>query len=181
MDGYVNSQNYRMWSTENPHKYREAELHPTKVGVWCAISRPRIVGAIFFTTTITSDMYADILMQFIMLLEEDKRDSIFQQDGARPHTSKEYMAMLRRFFGDRLVSMGLCPHSRFVPLDYFLWRYQKDKIFETAVPNENVLWQRIKEEIQRIPPHTLRMVFRNFRRRAFVCKNVWGTQFQHLP
>ncbi len=70
-------------------------------------SRWRIVGSIFFMTTITSDVYAHILMQFIALLEEDERDCIFQQDGAWLHTSKELMAMLRGFFGDRLVSTGL--------------------------------------------------------------------------
>ncbi len=66
------------------------------------------------------------------------------------------------------------------PLDYFLWGYLKDKIFEAAVLNENVLCQKIVEEIQRILPHTLRMVFKNLRRWAFMCKNVLGTQFQHL-
>ncbi len=109
MDGYLNSQNYRTWSTENPHKYHEAGLHPPKVGVWCAISRQQIVGQIFFTTMITSDAYADILMQFITLFEEDERDWILQQDGAWAHTSKESMAMLHVFFGDRLVFMGLWP------------------------------------------------------------------------
>ncbi len=104
MDGYVNSQNYRKWSTENPHEYCEDRLLPSKVGVWCAISWQRVVGPIF-KTTIMSDVYADILMQFIVLLEEDERDCIFQQDEARPHTSKESMTMLLcGFFGDRLVS-----------------------------------------------------------------------------
>ncbi len=59
------------------------------------------------------------------------------------------------------------------PLDYFLWGYLKDKIFETAVPNEDVLRQRITEEIQRIPPHTLRMVFQNLRRRDSCAKMFW--------
>ncbi len=68
-----------------------------------------IVGPIFFTTTIISDVYPDILMQFIALLKEDERDCIFQQDGARLHTSKESMAMLRGFFNDRLVSTVFGP------------------------------------------------------------------------
>ncbi|XKL65621.1 hypothetical protein PGB90_009041 [Kerria lacca] len=49
LDGYINSQNYRMWSTKNPHLYRETGLHPQKIDIWCAISRNRIVGPIFFT------------------------------------------------------------------------------------------------------------------------------------
>ncbi len=92
-----------------PHEYHEAGLHPSKVGVWCAISRRQIDRPIFIMTTITSDMYSDILMQFIALLEEDERDCIFQQDGVQPHTSKESMAILCGFFGDRLVSTGLGP------------------------------------------------------------------------
>ncbi len=37
MDGYINSQDYRTWSTQNPNEYCEAGLHPSKVEVWCAI------------------------------------------------------------------------------------------------------------------------------------------------
>ncbi len=52
-------------------------------------------------------MYAGILMQFIALLEEDKRDCTFQEESAQPHTSKESTAMLRGFFGDKLIFTGL--------------------------------------------------------------------------
>ncbi len=45
--GYVNGQNYRVWSSINPHQYVETTLHPQKLGVWCAISRKRLVGHIF--------------------------------------------------------------------------------------------------------------------------------------
>jgi transposase len=38
LDGYVNSQIYRIWSAENPYAYRETRLHPKKIGVWCAES-----------------------------------------------------------------------------------------------------------------------------------------------
>ncbi len=31
LDGYINSQVYRIWSTENPHVYWEVTLHPQKV------------------------------------------------------------------------------------------------------------------------------------------------------
>ncbi len=127
------------------------------------------------------------LLQLVMWKKGGKT-KIYKKDGAWPHTLKELMVMLRGFFDDRFVSTGRYPpphhhhhHSpNLSPLDYFLWGYLKDKIFETAVPNENVLHQRITEEIQRILPHTLRMVFRNLWWWAFMCKNVLGTQFQHL-
>lgn len=46
--GYINSQNMRIWSSENPHAILETPLHPEKVGVWAAISARRIIGPIFF-------------------------------------------------------------------------------------------------------------------------------------
>lgn len=48
LEGYVNSQNMRLWSSEKPNFIEEAPLHPQKVGVWAAISRRRIIGPYFF-------------------------------------------------------------------------------------------------------------------------------------
>jgi hypothetical protein len=35
---YVNGQNNRIWSAENPQTFHERLLHSLKVGVWCAVS-----------------------------------------------------------------------------------------------------------------------------------------------
>ncbi len=43
----VNSQNYGIWLTNNPHIFEEISLHPVKVGVWCTISKHRVVAPIF--------------------------------------------------------------------------------------------------------------------------------------
>lgn len=48
LDGYINSQNMRMWSTEKPNFVVEVPLYPQKIGVWAAVSRRRIVGPYFF-------------------------------------------------------------------------------------------------------------------------------------
>jgi len=45
---YVNSQNTRIWEAENPHTVHEEPLHSQKIGVWCGVSRRRIIGPIFF-------------------------------------------------------------------------------------------------------------------------------------
>lgn len=52
LDGYVNSQNMRFWSSENPHQFVETPLHPVKLGLWVAISRRRIVPIFFFMKTL---------------------------------------------------------------------------------------------------------------------------------
>ncbi|GFT64863.1 hypothetical protein TNCV_2256841 [Trichonephila clavipes] len=36
-NGYVNKQNYRIWSEANPQVYVETPLHPEKLTVWCAL------------------------------------------------------------------------------------------------------------------------------------------------
>jgi hypothetical protein len=55
---YVNSQNTCLWSSENPHEFKEMALRHQKVGVWCAISRMRITGPIFFNDTQTQNVAA---------------------------------------------------------------------------------------------------------------------------
>jgi len=47
LSGYVNSQNVRIWAAENPHTVHEEPLHSQKIGVWCGVSRRRIIGPIF--------------------------------------------------------------------------------------------------------------------------------------
>ncbi|GFT30269.1 uncharacterized protein TNCV_3467161 [Trichonephila clavipes] len=37
LNGYVNKQNYRIWSEANPQVYVETLLHPEKLTVWCAL------------------------------------------------------------------------------------------------------------------------------------------------
>jgi hypothetical protein len=48
LSGYVSSQNYQTWITENPYNYTESPLHPQKIGGWCATSRRRITGPFVF-------------------------------------------------------------------------------------------------------------------------------------
>jgi hypothetical protein len=48
LGGYVNSQNSRIWSLENPHTLHESPLHSQKIGVWCAMSRTRIIEPILW-------------------------------------------------------------------------------------------------------------------------------------
>jgi len=74
LSGYVNSQNYQTWRTENPHNYTET---PQKIGVWCAISTRRIIGPLFFETSINAEAYQELIHQFIALLQVDERNCWF--------------------------------------------------------------------------------------------------------
>jgi hypothetical protein len=87
LSGYINGQNYRLWSSENPHAYHESQLHAVKTGVWCAVSRCRTTDPILFADTVTAERYQDILMQFVALFEVNDRNAWFRQDGATCHTA----------------------------------------------------------------------------------------------
>ncbi|GFW91051.1 uncharacterized protein TNCV_1759251 [Trichonephila clavipes] len=48
LNGYVNKQNWRIWSEANPQVYVETPLHPEKLTVWCALWAGGIIGPYFF-------------------------------------------------------------------------------------------------------------------------------------
>ena len=90
LSGYVNSQNMRMWSTDNPHFFVESPLHAQKIGVWIAVSRRRIIGSIFFNFTVNAERYRNnILNEFFQQHRKDElQNGYFQQDGATAHTTR---------------------------------------------------------------------------------------------
>ncbi len=56
---------------------KESPWHPIKVGVWCAVSKRRIIGPIFFDSSVDSEVYTKIIKDFITLLEPEERYAWF--------------------------------------------------------------------------------------------------------
>ncbi|UYV76569.1 hypothetical protein LAZ67_14001206 [Cordylochernes scorpioides] len=48
LDGEVNTQNSRIWATENPRIFTEMPLHQPRVTVWCGFTSSFIIGPFFF-------------------------------------------------------------------------------------------------------------------------------------
>ena len=62
------------------------------------------------------------------------KKSVFQQDGAKPHTSNFSLERLRKFFPGGLISGRTdfpwpSNSSDFSPLDFFLWSWLKNKVY----------------------------------------------------
>ena len=79
-------------------------MHPQKIGVWCAISRLRIIGPLFIETSTNAEAYQELIQQFIALLQVDERNCWFQQESATAHTAASTMVILHGFFGENLIS-----------------------------------------------------------------------------
>jgi hypothetical protein len=183
LDGYVNSQNYRIWSSENPHATVETTLHPIKVGVWVAMSRQRISGPYFFNFTVNSERYINnILEPFVNELDDQELQyGHFQQDSATAHTAFNTMRYLRQFFGERIISRGRWPSRSpdLTPLDFFLFGHLKNKVFTRNLHTVEELQAAITEEIQNITPQMLLNVFDSLKRRVNICLQHGGAQFEH--
>jgi hypothetical protein len=80
----------------------------------------------------------------------------FQQDGSTVHTTWETLGYLRHF-EDRLISRDLWPARSpdLMPLDYYLFPYLKNTVFEEPVHTIDDLKIRIKEKCERATPGTL--------------------------
>ena len=48
LNGSVNKQNFRYWSTINPRQVHEHPLHCDRVTVWAAVIKFGVIGAYFF-------------------------------------------------------------------------------------------------------------------------------------
>ena len=165
LDGVVNKQNCRIWSTENPHMTEEEVQFPPSVTVWCGISTRGIVGPYFFEegghkVTVNAKRYQAMLRSF--LLPELKRRRIpvrklwFQQDGATPHTSPGTIKVLNEFFKERLISkkgsVNWPPRSPDLTApDFFLWGYVKSQVYATRPATLKQLKRRIRACIEAIP------------------------------
>lgn len=184
LSGYVNSQNRRIWSAENPHVFIESPLHPQKVGVWVAMSRRRIIGPIFFDGRINANNYRQTILEpFLNELHDDElQNGLFQQDGATAHTAQATLQYLEEFYGDRLISRNLWPPRSpdLTPLDYFLFGYLKDKVSSVRLHALDELRVTITEAVNNVTPEVLQNVFENMKRRVNLCLQVNGRHFEHL-
>ncbi len=133
LDGYINSQNYRLWCCENLHAFAKSGLHSLKIRIWCGISRRKIIGSIFFEQSINAERYQSIIHDFIANLEADERYCWLRQDGATVHMSKDTGSLLGivglhavRNVTLRLFFVGLHERSHFRHESNLYWGFKSN-------------------------------------------------------
>ncbi|GFX15981.1 uncharacterized protein TNCV_522881 [Trichonephila clavipes] len=168
LNGYVNKQNYRIWSEANPQVYVETPLHPEKLTVWCALWAGGIIGPYFFkndeghNVTVNGDRYRAMITNFFIpeLNNHDVQELWFLQDGATCHTARATIDLLKVTFVDRLISrfgpVNWPPRScDLTPLDYFLWGYVKSLVYADKPQTLDHLEDNICRVIADIRPQML--------------------------
>ncbi len=78
--------------------FKQHRCIPQKFDISCAMICKRTLGPILFEPTISTEVYHDIIQQFIALLHEDECEVVFQQDNEQPHNAKDMISFLKEFF-----------------------------------------------------------------------------------
>lgn len=183
LSGYINSQNYRIWSTETPNEIVQAPLHSVKIGVYIAMSRRRIVGPVFFENTVTANRYREFLEIIINQLDDEEiTRGYYQHDNATAHTAAQTQHYLEEFYEDRVISRGLWPPRSpdLTPLDYFLFGHLKNTVYKNRLHTVDDLKNAITDAVQNISPQQLENVFENMKRRIDMCINNNGGHIEHI-
>lgn len=187
LNGYVNTQNCRIWGEENPRVIHEKPLHAERVTVWCGFWAGGIIGPYFFendaeqAVTVTGVRYRNMLREFLWPLLDgvDIEGMRFQQDGATCHTARETMDFLREKFPGRIISRNgdwnwpprSCDLS---PCDFFLWGHVKSRVYANNPRRIPELKAEIRRVIGEIEPQLCAQVIENFVKRARACQQNRG-------
>lgn len=89
LDGHINTQNERIWATENPKVLFEKHAQVRqKVNVWAGILGTRIIGPFFFEGNVNGDAYLNFLRTVVRPTIDDlhlQYNITFMHDGHPAH------------------------------------------------------------------------------------------------
>lgn len=185
-NGVVSSQNCRWWADENPKFIIGCkDQYSFKINVWCGIFNGRLIGPYFFQRNLNAERYLTFLSTEIaneidnMSLAERSK-LWFQHDGASIHCTVE----VRNYLDDLCRGKWIGRYSQYpwparspdlTPLDFFLWGYLKQKVYQKRpFQNINHLERTIREVCSDMPPSFLRNTIKDFSRRTVTCMEREG-------
>lgn len=190
--GVINSHNMHQWAVENPGaRIVRGYQHQFSINIWCGIVGNYLLGPHVLPPRLNGHAYCEFLEGELPGLLQDvplatRATMWFMHDGAPAHYSRNVRAYLNSAYPHRWIGRGgpIAWPARspdLNPLDFYLWGRLKTLVYSSAVPNREVLQQRIEGgcEIIRGELNGLCNVQRSLMRRARVCLQVQGQHFEH--
>ena len=181
----LNKHNVGIWGSKKPHASRELQQDSPKVNVWCQIMCNRIIGPFSFNeASITADVYLDLLTEYVApQLIDFQPTIIFQQDGAPPHWELHIHEFLNETFPKRWIGkdgpISWPPNSPDITsLDFFLWGYVKDIVYQTKVRDMTNLKQRISNAIATIDEAMLQQTWQEIEYHLDVLRATNGAHIE---
>ena len=109
----------------------------------------------------------------------------FQQDGVIPHAAIATLELLRRLFGDRVISWRIdnpwAAHSHDLSLPgFFLWGFIMNQIYQNSPEILNELKRETRRVINMITRDLCKKSIDNFVKRINMCYEQNGHHFEHL-
>ena len=107
----------------------------------------------------------------------------FQQDGCPAHNSRDVQTFLTQTFGERVISNSgpvrwPARSPDITPLDFYLWGYAKNEIYEFDPPeNRQVLEQRTRLILENINRNSNQRVIRTVEKKCGQCIEKNGQHF----
>ena len=185
VSGKVNKHNIRIWGSQNPCEVLERERDSPKINVWCGLMHNQIIGPfIFAESTITANIYLDMLKHYVVpQLEEFQPRVVFQQDGAPPHWGLIVRDFLNETFPNRWIGRnGPTPwpprSPDITPLDFFLWGYVKDRVYRMPVRDVETLQSRIIEVLGTVNEEMLENTWREIEYRLDILRATNGAHVE---
>ena len=132
--------------------------------------------------------YQDVVRKFVAALRRKRIDigeEWFQQDGAPCHAAISTLGMLRRIFGNRVISRRTdnpwpARSPDLNPCDFFLWGYVKNQVFSDSPETVAELKDQIRQKLSQVTPEMCQRTLQNFVKRVRACTAVQGRHFEHL-
>ena len=112
-------------------------------------------------------------------------NTIFQQDGAKPHTANSVMDYLDRIFGPNMLALKSRQGEPWAPTspdmsacDFWLWGYLTEKVYKPLPTSMAQLKQRIREEVNLIPKEMIIEAVYTTKKRGIKLVQCQGEAFE---
>lgn len=194
--GVFNIHNEHLWAEENPMAKKESHFqHSFKVNVWAATMGNQLIGYHILDGNLNGTKYLDFLRNSLFEIIEDdipllaRNNYYFMHDGAPPHFTRVCREWLHENFPERWIGRGADapihwpPRSPDLnPLDYVVWSYAKQKVYETETNSAEHLRQKIVDAFNNLKDDSepLKNTLFSLQKRIRFCIRENGGHFEHL-